>query len=150
MSEPPKTNRAWIEIFYRDLQELVDTTFPKICPMCGKVYADKRSFLTETIPVRDRTLEDHSGLFSLEGVREQAAIGLFRNCTCGTTIMADFRDRRDYSHAGQARRERFAALMVMLVEKGMPPTDARLELLKVLRGEASARIDELLGEIALD
>ncbi len=150
MNEQQQNNRAWVETFYRDLNTLVDTTFPRKCPNCGKVYADKASFLTETIPVRDLALEARSGLFSLEEGAAEAAVGLFRNCTCGTTIMVDFRDRRDNSQDGQVRRGRFSRLMDMLVGKGLSTQEARLELLAVLRGDESTRISNLIGEIDLD
>lgn len=139
----------WIETFYRDLQELVDTTFPKTCTKCGKVFETKESFLTETIPVKDITLEDRSGLFCLEGGPIETAVGLFRNCTCGTTLMADFQDRRDTSNNGQVRRQRFAALMDTLSNKGMSRSDARRELLKVLHGESSNLIKNLIDDIKL-
>ena len=149
MSASQPENDVWIETFYRDLRDLVDSTFPKTCPKCGKVYPSKDAFLTETIAVRDITLEDRSGLFCLEGGPVETAVGLFRNCTCGTTIMANFQDRRDRSGSGRIRRKRFAALMDMLVEKGMPRYDARRELLKVLHGDSSALISALLGEVEL-
>lgn len=149
MRDDIKTTHEWVRTFYHDLQELVDTTFPKTCTKCGKVYPSKEAFLTETIPVKDITLADRSGLFSLEGGPIETAVGLFRNCTCGTTLMADFRDRRDNSDNGQVRRLRFAALMDKLSEQGVAHGDARLELLKVLHGESSSLIDELLDDVKL-
>lgn len=142
-------NRDWLETFYHGLQELVDTSFPKTCPKCGKTYPTTEAFLTGTTPVRDMRLEDRSGLFSMEDGTVKAAVGLFRNCTCGTTIMADFQDRRDNSTDGQLRRQRFETLMTMLAGKGVSLQDARLELLKVLQGKASSLIDNLLGEIQI-
>ncbi len=103
---------AWLETFYKDLQTLVDTTFPKRCSKCGKTYGTKQEFLRETIPVKDLSLEDKSGLFALEGGDAETTIGVFRNCECGTTLMADFQDRRDNSEAGQQRRDQFAKLLV--------------------------------------
>ncbi len=149
MSDHIKKTHEWVRTFYHDLQELVDTTFPKTCTKCGKVYETKAAFLTETIPVKDITLEDRSGLFSLEGGPIETAVGLFRNCTCGTTLMADFRDRRDNSDNGQVRRLRFATLIDKLSEHGIARGDARLELLKVLHGETSSLIDELLDDVKL-
>jgi hypothetical protein len=149
MNKNPEARRDWVSTFYRDLKELVDTTFPKTCTKCGKVYPSKEAFLTETIPVKDITLEDRSGLFSLEGGPIETAVGLFRNCICGTTLMADFKDRRDNSDNGQVRRLRFAALMDKLSEQGVPRAEARLELLKVLHGETSGLIDELLDDVKL-
>lgn len=146
MTDQLDKTHDWVKTFYHDLQELVDTTFPKTCTKCGKVYATKEAFLTETIPVKDITLEDRSGLFHLEGGPIETAVGLFRNCTCGTTLMADFQDRRDNSDNGQVRRQRFAALMDTLSTKGMARAEARRELLRVLHGETSRLIDELLDD----
>jgi hypothetical protein len=63
--------------------------------------------------------------------------------------MANFQDRRDSSDPGLVRRQRFAALMDMLVKKGAPRYEARRELLKVLHGDSSALISALLGEVDL-
>ncbi len=139
----------WVKVFYHDLQELVDTSFPKTCTKCGKIFETKEAFLTETIPVKDITLEDRSGLFSLEGGPTETSVGLFRNCTCGTTLMADFQDRRNNTDSGQVRRQRFDALMDTLSTKGIARADARRELLKVLHGETSSLIDDLLDDVKL-
>ncbi len=136
-----------VKTFYRDLQELVDSTFPKTCTKCGRIFPTKEAFLTETTPVKDLALEERSGLFSLEGGPVEAAVGLFRNCTCGTTLMADFKDRRDKSNRGQSRRRRFDMLLDALSAKGIPPLAARTELLKVLHGENSRLIDQLLEDV---
>lgn len=149
MNAQQQANHAWMETFYRDLQDLVDSTFPKTCPKCAKVYPTREVFLTETLAVRNIALEDRSGLFCLEGGPVETSVGLFRNCTCGTTIMANFQDRRDNTVAGSSRRQRFASLMHMLVEKGMSSHEARHELLKVLHGDVSISINELLGDIKL-
>lgn len=147
MNEKEQINSDWIGTFYRGLQELVDSSFPKTCPKCGKIFASSEAFLNETIPVRDIKLEDRSGLFCLEGGDIKTVVGLFRNCTCGTTIMADFQDRRDNSEKGQSRRNRFTELMDMLETKDIPRADARRELLRVLQGKTSSLINELLGNI---
>ncbi len=149
MSDQIKESHEWARTFYHDLQELVDTTFPKSCPKCGKVYDSKQAFLSETIPVKGLMLEDRSGLFLMDTNPESTAVGLFRNCACGTTLMADFKDRRDNSENGRKRREHFDALMDRLQEKGVTATDSRRELLKVLHGETSSLIDELLDDIKL-
>ncbi len=139
----------WLETFYKGLQTLVDSTFPKKCNKCGKVYENEQEFLAETMPVKDISLEDKSGLFSLEGGGMDASIGVFRNCKCGTTLMADFHDRRDSSSVGQKRRDEFKKLLDALVEHGVEHDIARSELLKVLRGEPSEIIKEMLGKIKL-
>jgi hypothetical protein len=142
---------TWLETFYKGLQTLVDSTFPKTCPKCSRTYASKEEFLRETIPVKDISLEDKSGLFALEAftAEDNTTIGVFRNCECGTTLMADFQDRRDNSEAGQQRREQFDKLMQMLTEHGMKHELARHELLEVLHGKHSEIIDDLLGDVTL-
>jgi hypothetical protein len=139
----------WLETFYKDLQTLVDTTFPKKCNKCGRVYSSKQEFLAHTEPVKNIKLEDNSGLFALEGGDAETTIGVFRNCECGTTLMADFQDRRDNSAAGKARRDQFEKLLVTLVEHGMESPVAREELLRVLHGEQSEAIANLLGHVKL-
>ncbi len=144
-----KEQHSWLETFYKGLQTLVDSTFPKTCPKCSRVYTSKEEFLRETIPVKDISLEDKSGLFALDGGDVETTIGVFRSCECGTTLMADFQDRRDNSEAGQKRREQFERLMVMLTEHGMEHDVARHELLQILHGERSEIIDDLLGDVTL-
>ena len=143
--------RTWLETFYKGLQTLVDSTFPKTCPKCSRTYTSKEEFLRETVPVKDISLEDKSGLFALEAftAEDSTTIGVFRNCECGTTLMADFQDRRDNSEAGQQRREQFDKLMKMLTEHGMERGLARHELLEVLHGKHSDVIDDLLGDVTL-
>jgi len=139
----------WVRTFYRDLQEMVDTTFPKTCPKCGQVYTTKEAFLKDTIPVKDLTLEDRSGLFCKDTDPDRPAVGLFRNCTCGTTLMADFKDRRDNSLEGNLRRQRFDTLIDTLSKLGISATEAREELLKILHGQGSSLINDLLDDVNL-
>ncbi len=140
---------AWLESFYANLKTLVDSAFPKTCPKCGKVYKDSQAFLTETIPVRDVSLSERSGLFTMAGASSVAAIGVFRNCICGTTMMADFQDRRDLSSKGNERRAQFEKVVDLLCERGLAPDEARLALRKLMRGEESPKVEELLGKIDL-
>ena len=149
MESQTKINATWLETFYGNLQCLVDTAFPKTCPKCGKVFEDSHSFLMETIPVKDLTLTDRSGLFPLDGMGPVAAVGVFRNCTCGTTIMANFHDRRDLTDKGNERRSRFDALVGMLCERGLSAETARNELRSLLRGEESPSVQKLIGEVSL-
>lgn len=147
--ENQKKQNDWLETFYKGLQTLVDTTFPKKCNKCGTVYETKEQFLAETMPVKDISLEDKSGLFSLDGGGMDTSIGVFRNCNCGTTLMADFQDRRDGSPGGQKRRDEFKKLLDALVEHNVEHDLARDELRKVLHGESSEIIENLLGKIKL-
>lgn len=71
--------------------------------------------------------------YDIGGIGQQ--VGLFRNCVCGTTIMAFCHDRRDSSPAGDKRRALFGELMNRLVDTGTSAEDARLRLLEALRSE---------------
>jgi len=113
------------------------------------MYTSQEEFLRETIPVKDISLEDKSGLFALDMGETETTIGVFRNCECGTTLMADFADRRDTSEAGQRRREQFDKLMAMLTDHNMEPELARHELLQILYGKRSKVIEDLLGDVTL-
>ena len=56
-----------------------------------------------------------------------------------------FSDRRDLSEAGIQRREKFEKLLGLLEDKRIDRHIARMELLKIMRGEKS----ELLAKISL-
>lgn len=68
---------------------------------------------------------------------------LFRNCSCGSTLMECFNDRRDTSNMGLKRRELFGRLMALLAKKGLPADNARAELLKLIHGEHSQVLEEM-------
>ena len=136
----------WRELFYSHLEDLTDSTFPKHCPCCGKVFDTKDAFIEATTPVRDTSLQQGSGLFTLDDDRSES-VSMFRNCTCGSTLMAEFHSRRDHSQHGHDRRQRFDELLTMLMHRGMSHQAARAELLRVLKGQSSSRISELLDEL---
>ena len=144
------TTNIWITEFYQNLKTLVDTAFPKKCSKCGKIYPDSHAFLTETTPVKDHNLSDNSGLFSLDGVGNVAAIGVFRNCICGTTLLVDFHDRRDLTDQGNERRTRFDQLLQSLCEHGVEEEEGRAELRKVLRGQESPKMQQWLKEAPVE
>ncbi len=146
MDNQANMESSWAQEFYRNLTTLVDADFPKRCPNCGKFYADSHAFLTETTPVKDMSFHDRSGLFSLAGMRPVAAISVFRNCICGSTMMADFHDRRDLSEKGMQRRAHFDAVIQTLCNHGIQDEEARTELRKVLRGEDSTKLVQWLRE----
>ncbi len=117
---------------YKGLQILSDLSFPKICNTCGKRYETVEEFIGQTEAIRQS-----SGLKEDLGDDEEVIVGLFRNCTCGSTLMDEFTDRRNLTKSGLARREKFGEVLEKLLKKGIPPDVARLELLKVMRGEGS-------------
>ncbi len=134
----------WNRVFYRNLTALTDSTFPKRCTSCGKIYETQADFMVDTMPVRDTSLQQGSGLIALDP-EDHETVSVFRNCTCGSTLMADFRSRRDNSAQGRERRCRFDELLTMLIHRGMTHQTARVELLHVLGGKPSRPIAEVLG-----
>ncbi len=125
---------------FAGLRALVESAFPKECKTCGRLYASADDFFRETDSVNGR-----SGLKASENEDGSPLVELFRNCVCGSTLMDAFHDRRDRGERGLARREKFGAVLDQLVETGMVRERARLELLRVLRGESSEILSELLG-----
>jgi hypothetical protein len=113
---------------FRGLRAIWDTEFPKTCPKCHRVYGSFEEYLVDTFP-----LEHSSGLMGYSIHNPEQQVGLFRNCECGTTIMAFCHDRRDISEAGNRRRELFGELMNRLVEHGATEEEARRRLLVELR-----------------
>lgn len=126
---------------YSGLSFIMSASFPKRCANCGSVFETAADFLEQT-----RAAGGSSGLKESSDEDERPLVEVFRNCMCGSTLMEVCADRRDVSPAGLARREMFGELMKMLVDAGIEGPVARLELLKVMRGERSA----LLEGIGLD
>lgn len=113
---------------YQGLRAIWDTEFPKTCPKCQRVYGSFEEYLVDTLP-----LEHSSGLMGYSIRDPEQQVGLFRNCECGTTIMAFCHDRRDISEAGNKRRELFGELMNRLIDHGASAEEARRRLLEELR-----------------
>lgn len=124
---------------YKSLQALSDMAFPKVCATCGKRYESVDDFVAQTKAIRGA-----SGLKQDMDDDDQVIVSLFRNCTCGSTLMDEFNNRRDLTKAGIQRREKFGELLDRLVESGVESETARSELLKVLQGKGSRllKIDE--------
>jgi len=113
---------------YQGLKAIWDTEFPKTCPKCGRVYGSFEEYLMDS-----DVLPNSSGLMGYDiGVPGQQ-VGIFRNCACGTTIMAFCYDRRDLSETGNKRRQLFTELMNRLVDVGISAMEARQKLLSALR-----------------
>ena len=125
---------------FAGLRELAESAFPKQCRNCGREYATAQEFITATQPLS----ADRSGLKSSLDDDGEVILELFRNCVCGSTMMDNFNDRRDTSETGARKRQRFSELHTHLVNQGVEPTLATLELRKVARGQPS----ELLAKIA--
>jgi hypothetical protein len=79
------------------------STFPKRCNNCGFEYQTTDVFLLSTHSPR------HGATGLKQGHNDDGSpnIELFRNCTCGSTLMAEFQCRRDKSPSGLRRRVHF-------------------------------------------
>ena len=127
--------------FYRGLQALSDSSFPKTCATCGKRFNSVEDYLAMTQKVGQK-----SGLKESYDDDDTPTVELFRNCTCGSTLMDIFHDRRDLSPQGVNRRKKFKELLDRLVHAGFQLNVARRELLKIMRGEESKLIKIASGK----
>jgi len=124
---------------FANLRSLAETTFPRRCHNCGREYADAAEFIAATRGLRG----DHSGLKQSVDDDGTPIVELFRNCVCGSTMLESFCNRRDLSAEGVRRRECFEELLGRLVQAGIAYETARVDLLKLMRGQPA----ELLGLI---
>lgn len=124
---------------FSGLRALADSSFPKRCACCGRVYASAEDFFRQTEKIRPGS-RDLKPATEEDGTR---ILEVFRNCVCGSTLMEFFGDRRDASPAGEERRKRFGVLLGQLVERGVDGAVAKQELLKVVHGQRSELIETL-------
>lgn len=117
---------------YKGLKVLSDLSFPKICGTCGKRYETLEDFIRQT-----EMIQKSSGLKEDLDDDGCVIVGLFRNCTCGSTLMHEFNDRRNLTKSGIERRKKFGELLNKLTQKGIAHETARAELLKVMQGKGS-------------
>src|SRR4030066_1393665 len=115
---------------YNGLQFMRASAFPKKCPTCGKIYETADDFFRLT-----QSLRGASGLKHSLDDDDRSLVELFRHCICGSTMMEEFRDRRDTSEMGLRRREKFGQLLELLKNSGMDAKIGREELLRVMRVE---------------
>lgn len=120
---------------YEGLQAIWNTEFPKTCPKCGKIYTSIEDYFSRTEPLSSST-----GLMEIETPDHDEQVGLFRNCPCGSTLMAFCRDRRDDSEDGERRRVLFDQVLERLTESGLPAEEARTRLRQALRSGDFSRI----------
>lgn len=119
-----------------------ESSFPKICAVCGTTYQTATQFLAETKNMPN-------GRSSLKEALENdgtAIVEVFRNCACGSTLMDEFNSRRDSSGLGQERRTKFDQLLLILQKQHVPIGIARTEILKLFNGEKSETLDYLLAK----
>jgi hypothetical protein len=119
------------------LKSVIATAFPKKCSVCGKTYTDLTQFIAET-----SSINHNSGLIAEYDQNSMPVVYLFRNCSCGSTLMDICEDRRDiYNNA--KRREIFGNLLKIIIIKGVDEDHARSELINYLNGRPSTFIDQL-------
>lgn len=126
-----------LELF-EGLKALSDSAFPKECANCGRVYHSPEDFVAQSEGVGNR-----SGLKGSYDDDDSPIIELFRNCVCGSTLMDFFSDRRDTTPTGLKRREVFSRMLAHLEERGMDAEAARAELLKLMRGDRSEKLENM-------
>lgn len=126
--------------FFEGLKALAESAFPKQCRNCGKMFLTADQFIAETEAIRQGT----TGLKQSVDDDDMTIVEVYRNCTCGSTLMDFFSDRRDVSEGGKKRRDQFDGLLPHLQEKGLSYTEARDCLLRLLRGQASENDREML------
>jgi hypothetical protein len=123
---------------FEGLQSLSDSAFPKTCKNCGKVYHSPADFFTGSSPINDRT-----GLKSSLDDDDRSIVEVFRNCECGSTLMDFFEDRRDTTAKGLKRRALFGRMLELLQQRGLTADEARQELIGLMNGRASEKIEAL-------
>lgn len=115
----------------RKAQPLENASFPKRCSNCGKIYHDEIQFFQETRSIPHK----HS---DIRPVKDDPAVRniyleVYRNCSCGSTLMERFHSRRDLSEAGLERRAAFESMLGKLELSGMTRQEARQSLLGMIR-----------------
>lgn len=111
----------------------------------GKIFTTVEDYLTQTKAIRGL-----SGFKESIDEKDKTIVELFRNCNCGSTLMEEFKDRRDTSPNGLLRRNKFGLLLDRLKEAGFETNIARQELLKIVHGKDSELLKEWLQHLNLD
>lgn len=132
------SSKQFSKELFAGLKALSASSFPKTCRKCGETYDSVEEFWQKTDAVRGKT-----GLKISMDEHDRPVVELFRNCRCGSTLMDHFNDRRDTSEKGHKKRKLFGQLLTMLEQKGLDGAKARVELLKMMRGEKSAVLEKM-------
>lgn len=121
------------QLFFVGLKALAEAAFPKRCNSCGRVFETAQQFITESKALRVGV----TGLKQGYDDDERPIVEVYRNCPCGSTLMDLFSNRRDTSEEGGQRRQLFNTAKSYLISRGLSPSEARLCLIRLLRGDAS-------------
>ncbi|MGD9209698.1 MAG: hypothetical protein PVI90_02930 [Desulfobacteraceae bacterium] len=118
---------------FKGLKALSDSSFPKRCGNCGRVFETAKQYLEET-----ENLNSGIGMKASYDDDDKSILEVYRNCICGSTLMDFFSDRRDLSEKGVKRRENFQKVLNYFEQQGIDPQIGREEILKFMRtGESS-------------
>lgn len=127
------------EHILESLRALHADSFPKICGQCGAVFHSTEDYLRKTRRFFNTFRVPTNPRDDLSFVR------LYRNCRCGSTLLAHVCDRRDDTEPGRRRREKFQRVLDLLVARGWDRGIAREEIQKFLLGEHSSLLEIFLG-----
>lgn len=103
-------------------------TFPIHCFSCGKEYHTLTDFIGLTTSV-----DKESALVQIES-GEEVQVKLVRLCSCGSEVIARFRDRRDTSKKGEKKRALFDRVQTQLMDEGVRKDEAHSEILNLIHG----------------
>ena len=92
----------WDDMWHTGLQARLDTSFPKRCTTCGRIFETAEEYFTETLDIG----EDDKGLKPFVDDDTTVIIEAFRNCPCGSTMMEMFENPEDNTPEEIARRKR--------------------------------------------
>ncbi|MFH0946592.1 MAG: oxidoreductase [Planctomycetota bacterium] len=120
------------------LHALIDSSFPKRCGHCGRVFENLDQYFRETRSLNRPGVPGQ--LFDDESTR---LVVVSRNCACGSTLMGVFDDRRDQSEEGKRRRVEFDELLGLLVATGLEGDYCRAELRNAVRGDGTDILDRI-------
>ena len=126
------------EEWHTGLQALDNSSFPKKCANCGRVFETALQFFRETVDINNER-----GLKEFVADDTTVIIEAFRNCPCGSTLMDNFTDRRDESAAADARRKRFDRLKQSLIDSGLDADTAHKQVLELFREEQRETVKKL-------
>lgn len=88
-------------LWHTGLFARLDTSFPKKCSNCGRVFATAEQYFTET---EDLNTENR-GLKVCTDDGTATVVDVFRNCPCGSTLMETFDDHREPLQAEAVQSE---------------------------------------------
>jgi hypothetical protein len=114
-------------------QPLQQSSFPRACESCQKVYQNEREFFRDTAPVAND--DDNAGARIQANSDNGGYLEISRHCPCGAIVKERFHSRRDLSEEGLRDRATFEDLLKAVEESGVERAQARTMLLDFLAGE---------------